>query len=258
MASSCLVVSMFETPVFVKISAMTIIKKAIFALTACAVASSASAADFFSAAKPQQQFRLGAHFGVNTSNRTVVKDAFDVWNHNSWGTGIDVGVTADIYFRDWISIQPGFFYDSRSGDFSYAYNIGNPDGSVTTVYQLGHGRTYNFIIPIMASCHFNITDDLRWNVEVGPYVQIGLKNTFGNKSEYPLYVFDESLNSPLQGMGTMKSRVCDFGFKFGTGLTILSHYDFSIHYLAGSLDVWKPSVLRGRNKEWVFSIGYIL
>lgn len=214
------------------------------------------AADFFSAAQPEERFNIGVHFGINTSNRTIAKGVFSEWSHNSWGTGIDLGATVDINFRDWLSIQPGFFYESRSGNFAYVYNAVAADGNIGRVTQLGHGRSYNFTIPIIASGHLNITDDLRWNLDLGPYFQFNISNSFSNKVEYPLAALSDNSSIPA-GLGTAKTRGFDFGFKFGTSLTIKRHYNVGVHYEAGCLNVWKPEQLGGRNKAWVFSAGYI-
>ncbi|MDE7382148.1 MAG: PorT family protein [Muribaculaceae bacterium] len=221
-----------------------------------ALASTAMAADFFSTAEPASLFDIAVRFGLNTSNRTIAKKTFDNWNCNSWGTGIDLGATADINFRDWFSVQPGFFFQSRSGNYAYSTTIIESEDVISSLDQFGHIRSYNFTIPVLAAAHFNLTDDVRWNVEFGPYIQFGLHNSIdknllfldGNIPHFPY-------ESPDQWEHA-KMRSFDFGFKFGTGLTILKHYDVAVHYEAGALDVWKISKLGGRNKAWIFSVGY--
>ncbi len=220
------------------------------------LALNASAKDFFSTAEPQSVFDITAHFGVNTSNRTIGKKVFDNWNNNSWGTGIDLGATVDINFREWISIQPGFFFESRSGNYAYSSLIVTPQDEISSVTQFGHGRSYNFTIPILASVHFFVADDIRWNVELGPYLQFGLHNSFSEKAFYNAGNMPVGPDTNPGQWEAAKTKAFDFGFKFGTGLTILQHYDLGVHYLAGALDVWKPSKLGGRNKAWVFSVGY--
>lgn len=229
-------------------------------LIAAGASMPAAAADFFSTAKPASMIDLGVHAGVTTSNRTMASGVFDLWNHNSWGTGITAGVNADIYFRDWISIQPGIFFESRSGNYAYSNTHTTATGLQQPYTQLGHARSYNLSIPVLASAHFNVTNNVRWNVELGPYFQIGLSNKFSGKAEFPSSdstVDPDLLMTPETGYTTAKTKGFDFGIKFGTGLTILKHYNFSIHYEAGALNVWKDSALGGRNKAWTFTVGYL-
>lgn len=233
-------------------------KKISLAIASVCIALSANAADFFSTAKCSNLFDVNFAVGVNTSNRTISKKVFDEWNINSWGTGFDAGASVDVNFRDWISVQPGLFFESRSGNFAYSASAIGSDGEKYFYTQLGHGRSYNFTMPILASTHFNITDDVRWNVELGPYFQFGLNNTFKNKVHYPQIIESNNDQTIITEAGVAKTKVFDFGIKLGTGITIARHYNFSVHYLAGWLHPWKPSQLGGRNKEWLFTLGYTL
>lgn len=232
-------------------------KRAVLLLLATMMVAGVSAKDFFSTEEADKVMTIGAHFGINTSNRTISKKVFDEWNSNSWGTGIDVGVTVDLNLRDWFSIQPGFFFDTRSGNYAYSSTVILSEEELDYVTQFGHGRSYNFIIPIMAAGHFNFSDDVRWNVEVGPYLQICLHDSFNDKIIYPKANVVQSPDVLPAGWAGVKGRTLDFGFKFGTSLTILDHYNVGVHYLAGCLDVWKGKNLGGRNKQWCFSVGYL-
>lgn len=253
-------------------------KKTYCLLAATAVAIGAQASDFFNTGRPESLFDLGVQIGVNTSNRTVNKEIFNLWNNNAWGTGFELGVTADINIRDYISLQPGFFFESRSGSYAYAFDYINEALEQKELSQFGKVRSYNFTIPLMASLHFNVTDDLRWNVEVGPYFQIVLKNAKGSgfmyDSEMNITTTDPTVtpvraegDNTVAGEGNGNAATStkfvsahadnfDFGFKFGTSLTLKRHYSIGVHYMAGCLDVWKESALGGRNKAWVFTVGY--
>ncbi len=217
-------------------------------------ASAAWSADFFDTSAPESLIDLGVRFGVNTSNRNLNKEVFNVWNLNSWGTGIDAGVVVDINFRNYFSIQPGLFYESRSGKYSYVNVAGyNEEGEAEYMTQYGRDRSYNFVIPIMAAFHFNLSDDIRWNVEAGPYLQIRLKNSVNGDFYYPVYTNPAANPTDYVAIKCTKG---DFGLKFGTGLKILDHYVVAVHYEAGWLKPWSDSRLGGRNKAWVFSLGY--
>ena len=216
----------------------------------------ARGADFFDTSHPASLLDLGVRLGVNTSTRNLNNDVFNVWNNNAWGTGVDVGVVADINFRDFFSVQPGIFFESRSGKYSYVNVDGYDDeGAPELMMQFGHSRSYNFTIPVMASFHFNVTDGLRWTVDAGPYLQFGLKNTIDGECYYPVYMNPQG--TPV-GYEAVKARKSDFGMRFGTALEVLGHYTVGVHYNAGWLHPWSEKSLGGRNKTWVFSIGYNL
>lgn len=211
----------------------------------------AAAQDFFSTADADRLVTFGARIGVNTSNRTVSSSVASLWNRNSWGTGFDAGVVADINFKNFISVQPGFFYESRSGSFAYQSLGYNPDGSTFEITQFGKGRDYLFTIPIVASFHFNILDELRWNVDFGPYFQFKLKSTFDHKFEYP-YAYPNG----IVYLDDVRTARADVGLKMGIGFDIYEHYYVGIHYLAGLCHAWNPGEIGGHNKAWLFSIGY--
>lgn len=210
-----------------------------------------SAADFFSTDPADRLFNLGVRFGINTSNRTFSKDYFDIWNVNSWGTGIDAGVVLNLNMREFFSIQPGFFFESRSGNYSYVQNYVNSSNENDNYIQVGHVKTYNFVIPVMASFRFNITDNLKWLVEAGPYIQFKLHSSDADKIE----LIEQSAYGNIK-VSTAQSKFTDIGLKFGTGLMLDGHYSFSIHYMAGTSNVWKVPFEGGKNKAWSFTLGY--
>lgn len=227
-------------------------KKLLFGLVlACSTFAPVDAQDFFSTDDADRLFSFGARVGVNTSNRTVANSVASIWNHNSWGTGFDIGVVADINFKNFISVQPGFFYESRSGSFAYQSFVYNNDDSSSVLTQLGKGREYLFTIPIVGSVHFNILDELRWNVDFGPYFQFKLKSTFDHQFEYP-----HAFTHNIVYLDNVKTARADVGLKIGTSLDIFSHYYVGVHYLAGLCHAWRPGEVGGHNKAWVFSIGY--
>lgn len=222
----------------------------------------AMAVDFFDTSAAPQLVTFGARIGVNSSNVTVNDDVFDLWNKNSWGTGFDLGVVADINLRQYISIQPGIFFQSRSGDYTYASRFWVPvtgdDGTITNqgrdIVQYGHSRSYNIYVPVMASVKFNISDKVKWSVDLGPYFNLRLKST-GNGDMYDLR-YDGIDNIATLHRTEAERRGFDFGFKLGTGFKFFSHYYLGVHYMAGATDAWKTPGMGGRNKAWTFTAGY--
>lgn len=115
--------------------------------------------------------------------------------------------------------------------------------------------------------HFNITDDLRWDVEAGPYISLRLgsklKNKVCNYNPDPSIGNGTAEDRFADNVFRQKSKGCDFGIKMGTGLTLFKHYSFAVHYLAGCTPAWKDlkyENLRysygGLSKEWTFTLGY--
>lgn len=206
-----------------------------------------SAQDFFDTSLPENVFDFGVRVGLNTSvNTTSDKAGFNIYNHNSWGLGFDAGFVVNINIREYLSLQPGFFFESRSGDYTYISDHFTADGVPNWAVRTGHTRRYAFDIPVLASFHFNLGENVRWNVEVGPYMSFNLKTT--DKTTY-----FESEDVPELNL---KHKAVDVGFKMGTGFTINRRYEVMAHYLAGCNDAWKDPLMGGRNKAWTFTAGY--
>lgn len=210
---------------------------------------------FFDTSEPARLFTFGARLGLNTSNRTLPTSSVMDYNHESWGLGFDAGVLVNLNFREFISVQPGFFYESRSGNYAYGiYDYIDPvSQTISPLSQMGHWRTYNFTIPVMAIMKLNLADNVKVSGEFGPYVQFQLGEQGGGITYY------DAVSVPLQGNFIIsypaKRNNFDFGFKMGMGLQFYDHYYVGFHYMAGALNAWKEPN-GGKNKSWIFSIGY--
>lgn len=216
-----------------------------------------ASAQFFSTDQPERIFTLGVRAGVNTSNITVGEKNLKGYNVSGWGTGLNIGVVADIALRDYISIQPGFFFQSRTNNFTYVTPLTDTANPVYLT-QAGHWRGYQFSIPVLGSVKFNLSDNIRWSVDLGPYFNFFLNSKRTNRvslasggSVYSDYLFSRD------------PRTVDVGLKMGTGLQIADHYYVGVHYLAGLTGAWKDETFEqykrtfgGCNKMWTFTIGY--
>lgn len=219
------------------------------------IANTAFTQDFFSRAEAPNLFDIGFRLGVNTSNRTFPGGTFNRWNVCGWGTGFDAGCVVDINFRDYFSLQPGLFFESRHSTYAFAHSYFDNDREADDYSQMGRLRSYNITIPIMASVKFNLSPYLRLITEAGPYAQYFFHDNAGGKIQviYP----QASPSDPFDGAIAMP-RKYDVGLKIGAGLTFRHRYSFHIHYLAGLKDAWKSPRKGGTNKEWLFTIGYVL
>lgn len=208
---------------------------------------------FFDTSDAPTFFSLSGRLGFNTSNMTFPSGHFNLYNKNSWGTGFNLGVLANLHFKEYLTLQPSLFFNSRSGDYTYLTEYLNMFGDDDTHYEMGHHRGYYLTIPVMGVVKFNIAEKINWLVELGPYLQFSLKQT-GINNVSVLYRLPQS-NTYSEYVAKYNSF--DFGFKMGTGLRFYDHYYIGVHYLAGACNAWKlPS--GGKNKSWEFSIGYDL
>ena len=205
---------------------------------------------FLDTSAPSQFFTVGARVGINTSNCSFPTTPSTLYNNNSWGTGFDAGVIANLNIREYLSIQPGLFFESRSGNYSYLYWYYDFKEDYQEYWDMGHQRSYNFTIPVMAIVKFKIMDKFKPMAEFGPYFQYTLKHN-GDGIVVPYQVPQTTTFSTF----VAKHNNFDFGFKMGIGLQFFDHYYFGVHYLAGASNSWKEPQ-GGKNKEWSFTIGY--
>ena len=213
--------------------------------------SSLKAQDFFDTSDAPEFFSMSARLALNTSNKTFPSGHFNMWNHNSWGTGFSIGALANLHFKEYLTLQPGIFFESRSGDYSYLTDYLNYLGKEDTHYEMGHIRGYYVTVPVMGVVKFNLAENIKWLAELGPYFQLAIKQT-GVNNVTVLYRLPQ--NNTYSSY-TAKHHVFDVGLKIGTGLRFYDHYYVGVHYLAGFCNAWSQPA-GGRNKSWEFSVGY--
>lgn len=223
------------------------LKHLIGALTLAACATPASAQEWLDTYEADSFLTFGVRAGFNTSNATRSNEAATC-NLDSWGTGFDAGVTVNLNFLNCVAVQPGFFFESRSHNYSYV----EPSGSSAekfNIHEYGHTRNTTFKIPVMGVFTLTPSEGIRWSFEFGPCFTFGLggsdKGTYEVGSESRRY---------SDGYYDNRHKF-DFSLKMGSGVKILEHYYLGIHYEAGCTKVWDNS-LSGRNKAWVFTVGY--
>lgn len=209
----------------------------------------ASASDFFDTGEYYGSFlTFGVRTALNISNMADGSD-HKLFSLDSWGTGFTGGVVADLHMRDWLVIQPGFFFESRSNNYSYSYNpkyYANPDA---TLVEQGHTRRTLFKLPVLFSARMHPADCVTWSVDIGPVFNFGIDGhrwytdpTKTPETEHKTKYYDEFNRFML-------------GLKMGTGVQFFDHYYVGLHYEAGLRSARKYSG-GGHDKAWTFSIGY--
>lgn len=203
-------------------------------------------AEFIDVSAPDKLFTIGARMGFNITNNTLGATLPNTsWDSSSWGSGFEIGAVADIAFRDWVAVQPGFFYQTRSHSFAMVYNGVND-------IHLGHNLQYTFQIPILCSVRFNITDQVRWIVECGPYISFNLGH---DDSGITVSIDPEIVDWPVDF--TTHRRCVNFGGKLGAGILLRDRYWVGAHYQAGFTNLYTSETpLSGHPKTWSFTLGY--
>lgn len=223
-------------------------KQAIIAAAMIVVTATASAQDFFDTSAPERMIGVGVRVGVNTSNQTSPGDGKDL-SLDSWGTGFTAGAVVDLNFREFFTLQPGVFFESRSHNYSYITKSDNT-ADVPGIDTYGHTRSTWMKIPLMASVRMNPASSLQWALEAGPVFGFGLGGS--DKTHF---------DTPSTGPLTFKTGYFDtrkkwsFGWKFGTTVRYARHYSIGVHYEAGTSRVYKD-LKGGHHKAWTFTLGY--
>lgn len=232
-------------------------KKLVLAVFAVASVWLSAGAQLFSSAMPDRLFTLGVRAGVNTSNQTLAKDFLTGWNQNSWGTGFELGAVGNLNMRDFLTIQPGLFFETRSGSYVYESGVlneasgmvGDVAGSMKMGFQTGRYRDYRLTVPLMAVFWANVGPALQWNLHGGPYWSWTLHRHGDEWLELP--------DRDLIPYGWIKARrnKYDWGLKLGTGIRVLRHLTLDVSYKWGLHRVWNHQQLGGRSKLWSVTAG---
>ncbi len=220
------------------------------------------AQQLFDTNEPDQLLGFGLRLGLNTSNQTA-PSTDKIVNLDGWGTGFDVGAVVDINFRNFISLQPGIFFETRSHNYSYVTG-----GQQERVNEYGHTRNSLLKIPIMLSLKMNLSWDFKWIVEVGPYFGFGIDGsdngtyeivtgyTTSTLSAAPAKASASQLTDYKYHDGYYDNRnKFDCGLRVGTGIKYKDQYSINVHYDAGGNDVFKNQN-GGKHKAWTFTLGY--
>lgn len=222
--------------------------KQIAAISICLLGvASASAQEWIDTDEADRFITAGVRAGFNTANATRGSEHSNA-NLDAWGTGFDAGAVINLNFNNAVSVQPGFFFQSRSHNYSYVTATQADMGNSLNVHEYGHTLSRSFMVPIMGIFNMRPSENLKWSLEFGPYFNFGLSGSDKGTEEVGLAARDYK-----DGYFDARKKF-DFGFKMGTGITLLEHYYLGIHYEAGACAVWKNG--SGRNKAWSFTIGY--
>ncbi|MDD2961010.1 MAG: porin family protein [Muribaculaceae bacterium] len=229
-----------------------------------------TASEFMDSSPASKPIGLGIRLGITSSSVGMnTKDIYPDLKKGitEWGAGFEVGAVVNLNIKNFFTLQPGFFFQNKSYN-STLINMNSANQKLENA--LGHSRFYYFQIPVLCSFRFNITNELKWNVDFGPYFAFGI----GGDTKYESFSTEinngnaiiESRDYKYDYFGDSNSynvrmKSFDWGFKIGTGLTFLQHYSLSVYYNIGCKNVANnhQSFLKdpsAKNKQWSFTLGY--
>ena len=173
------------------------------------------------------QVRWDVQLGMNFSNMTKADDAKML-------PGFKVGLGMDYAFTDVWSLKSGLMFESKG------YKV--DEEKARPIYMQ---------IPVMAAWKANITDDIKFVVNAGPYFAVGLGGKYkeGN-SDIKLFSSDG-----------MNMKRFDLGIQWGIGIELSERYIVNFTGENGFLTPFDfPSGYNGdkpKNMNFTIGIGYI-
>lgn len=177
------------------------------------------------------QVKWDAKVGMNFSNITKYDDAKAL-------PGFQLGVGMDYGFSESWSLQSGLLLSSKG----YKY-----DAKDAHDYSY-KSRPIYLDIPILAAYKFNISDNMKFVINAGPYLAFGLggKCKYDEGGDYKLFKGEEGDDAEMKRF--------DLGIQYGIGLELSDRYLIN---LSGQNGFISPNNYDGGKdyKNMTFSIG---
>ena len=186
------------------------------------------------------QVRWNAEFGMTLSNMTKLDDAKAL-------PGFKLGVGMDYAFTDMWSLKSGLFFNSTG-------YMTKRKGYKTTI------RPTYMEIPIMAAINLPITENVKFVVNAGPYIAIGIG---GKYKQHWDSGDDGKVFSGDNGVDAMMNRF-DLGLQYGVGVELAERYLISLNGQNGFINPFNRDQINKdgdkispKNMNFAISVGYL-
>lgn len=186
------------------------------------------------------QVRWNAEFGMTLSNMTKLDDAKAL-------PGFKLGVGMDYAFTDMWSLKSGLFFNSKG-------YMTKRKGYKTTI------RPTYMEIPIMAAINLLITENVKFVVNAGPYIAIGIG---GKYKQHWDSGDDGKVFSGDNGVDAMMNRF-DLGLQYGVGVELAERYLISLNGQNGFINPFNRDQINKdgdkispKNMNFAISVGYL-
>lgn len=216
------------------------------------------------AASAQDKIAFGVRAGVNINSLRYSGDSESLYNDLESRAGFHVGAVMDWNVAGSFYIQPGIYFTTRGAKGEWSES--DEDYS----YKLTEKLNMSYLqIPVLASYRFAVSDAVKIDVNVGPYIAFGL----GGKvkiEETETYMGETERTSDkydIFGKSTDDKDKGDFkrfdaGLRFGAGVNIHRFYvgvsyDLGLTNLAHTGDDYRwSSKDKFKNGALNISVGY--
>ena len=208
----------------------------LFALFCIAIGTTAQSS-YWDGEKDNGPITFEVQVGFNFSKFTKV---------DRWGDvklGLNVGVMAEKPIFKSLSAKTGLFYTMKG---TKGKNDGGFGGTLETTFTPSYLE-----IPILASYHYQITDNLRGQFDLGPYFAYGLHGK--NKKEYSGSNVAQDSNTEEDVFKYIKHF--DWGVRLGPQIVYKNMYSISIAYETSLTDISDMGGEVG-NSNWSINFGW--
>ena len=177
--------------------------------------------------------------------------------------GFHVGGVVGIPVTNGFYVQPGLMFSSKG-----ARDVYKDSGEGWSVREVTTMFPVYMEIPVLASFRADIVDNVKLNVNVGPYFGIGLGGnmrakwkyeedgqTESGKDEEPTPFFGKSDDNKVRG----NMQRFDFGLSFGAGVALWEHYYVGIKYDLGLVNMAVKEInnnVKLHNGTFAITLGY--
>ena len=188
------------------------------------------------------QLRLDARLGMSMTNYTK-SDGLDM------KVGYLAGIGLDYAFNDMWSFQSGVMFTGKGAKVSTTAD----DIDVTVKIKPNY-----MDIPLMAALKLPVADDVKFVINAGPYMGIGLGGKYTAKGSDGSMALTESKKMFSDDSSNIiafsKAKRFDLGLQYGVGAELGDHYLLNLNGQYGFISPWDNS--DSKNLAFYLTVGY--
>lgn len=189
------------------------------------------------------QWSLTPEAGITATNRVD-------YTNSPWRAGWKLGVGVEYQFNKLFALKSGLHYTQRGYSYSYygmSHESYQEEDRFKYYFMDGSTNNHYFQIPVMAKFSWDLSNDVRMNVGVGPYMAFNL----GENNEWSMFESDPQPGYGYAGYtgGYYGGYYGGYGFGYGgsyySNRSDRNKFDWGMSLSVG-LEV----------KNWVMNLGY--